>query len=33
MADEPTDTDYGSTLCRCVQDVKLEVGFDIWEIR
>jgi hypothetical protein len=32
MGDEPTDTDYGSTLFRRVQDVMLEGGFNTWDL-
>jgi hypothetical protein len=32
MADEPWDTDYGSTLFRRVQDVMLEGGFNTWDL-
>jgi hypothetical protein len=32
MADEPYETDYGSTLFRRVQDVMLEGGFSTYDL-
>jgi hypothetical protein len=32
MPDEPTDTSYGSTLFRRVQDVMLQGGFSTWDL-
>ncbi|WP_165248439.1 hypothetical protein [Paludisphaera soli] len=32
MADEPFETDYGSTLFRRLQDVILEGGFCSWDL-
>ncbi len=32
LPDEPTDTDYGSSLFRRVQDVILKGGFSTWDL-